>query len=82
MEFFKTNASLGHNQYAILLRISQSEYLVIDRINISSDYYPLGELEIFETSEHFYLEPIQYDINKSPLNDKFLFKSFIKTLDI
>jgi hypothetical protein len=80
MTIYSTNAALGYNQSAILIRLNKSNngfnYLCIDTHNITdSDIYQPGK--IVKDLESAYVSPIDYDIKSSPIYDTFLFQEFL-----
>lgn len=80
VKVYVTNAGLGYNQYAYLIRLDKSKngynYLVIERKNMSGvDRYQLGEVE--EDLEDFYVEEVEYNMEDSELHNTFLFEEFL-----
>jgi hypothetical protein len=81
MKIYETNAALGYNQLAYLIRLDKSKfgynYLCIATKNVHDDdnYYPgkvIEDLEYFSN-----LEISDYDIKESPLYNDFLFDYFL-----
>jgi hypothetical protein len=69
MKIYKTNSALGYQQFAYLLKISDTEYLCIDLKNVGSSLsYEVGE--IVEDIEEYEIEEVVYDIKTSPLYNK------------
>jgi hypothetical protein len=81
IQVYCTNAALGHQQYAYLVRLDPSDngydYLCVKTLNIPSydETYVLGE--VVKDLEDFYVEEIDWDIKKSPLINNFLFQYFL-----
>lgn len=89
MTIYQTNAALGHQEYAYLIKLEQkkdkADYLVI-ATNLStsefdhslySDPYVAGE--VVQDLEDYYVEESTYDVTSSPLYGTFLFMYFLKT---
>jgi hypothetical protein len=73
-----TDAGLGYNEWAYLIRLDKVEngysYLVIDS-NVED--YQIGSVVDLED---FYVEKLtMYDLKKSPLWNTFLFQHFLKS---
>lgn len=83
MELFQTNAALGYGEYAYLLKVSETQFLVIDNnLDCSYENYRIGSIEIFNIEDQLvYLEETDYELLTSPLNGTFLFDTLIKSLD-
>jgi hypothetical protein len=66
--FYKTNAGLGYQEYAIFFKLNEKDFICIE-LNVNqdnnSDPYILGEItNDFSKDE---IDKIDYDINNSPL---------------
>jgi uncharacterized protein YaiL (DUF2058 family) len=78
MKVYQTNASLGYNQLAYLIRLDSENYLCIDTENVSDGTYEIGEK--VSQLDDFYLEETNYKIEQSPIYNSFLFQEFIKKI--
>lgn len=81
---YKTNASLGHNEFAYLLRLNESvngnDYLCIHTVNtMNDDTYKPGE-KVHDLPSYL-VETCDFDITKAAIYDKFLFQHFLDTFD-
>jgi len=84
MEIFQTNAALGYNQLAYLIRLDKSEngynYLCIDTKNVKDDdFYEIGQTV---SLGDYCIEKTDYKLTDSPLNNSFLFNLFLNTLKV
>jgi hypothetical protein len=84
MQIYQTNAGLGYQKYAVLVRLDKStkgyNYLCIDTFGfhpIDDDEYQYG-LVVNDLEDYYVDECIDYDISRSPLYGTFLFDFFIK----
>lgn len=80
IQVYCTDGGLGYKQYAYLIRLDKSnngyDYLCVETININNnDSYILGE--IVEDLEDIYIEEINWNIEKSPLINDYLFQFFL-----
>ena len=80
MKTYMTDGGLGHNQYAVLVRLDKSEkgynYLVIDDTNVLNEYeYVIGTV-VYDL-EGIYVSESSYKLTDSPLHGTFLFDYFI-----
>ena len=78
MQVYVTNAALGYNYYAFLIRLDKSEngynYLCIDTDGFdSSDTYIIGEC--VKDLEDIYVSMSSYDANESSLKGSFQFEN-------
>jgi hypothetical protein len=74
--FYKTNAALGHREWAYFLKLNPTDYLCIfkdytdDKDTLLGGHYTVGEIESgFESYE---IESTNFDINKSEMNKDLL----------
>jgi hypothetical protein len=69
MQIFQTNAALGYQQLAFLIKLRESEngsdYLCIGVQNVHNDSYIVGN-EVLDL-EDFYVEPSTFTLEESPL---------------
>jgi hypothetical protein len=83
IKVFQTNAALGYNQLAFLVRLNKSEngydYLCIGVQNVKGDSYCTGE--VTKDLEDYYVEESTYEINDSPLNGSYLFDFWISNFN-
>ena len=83
LKVYYTNAALGYNQFAYLIKVEQkkdmADYLVIGRENIPYDMYRLGSVE--KDLENIYVTECEFDLNESPLAGTFLFDYFLKNVN-
>ena len=79
MNIYKTNSALGYNQYAILIKVNENEYLVIDTIGICDCYssYKIGSCVTFEFEQEVEIDS-NYKLENSSLYNSFLFNHFLK----
>ena len=79
MKVYVTDAALGHNQYAYLVRLKKSEngydYLCIESNN---DTYHVSE-PVKDLEDMYVSELTEYDIKKCPLySENVLFQAFVE----
>lgn len=84
MKIYKTNAALGHRQYAYLIKVDKDKYLCIGTNTDWQDSYSPGEVNDIED---FYIEDCfdgEYDIKESPLyhTSKYLFNFFLENFKL
>lgn len=80
MVIYETNAGLGYNQFAFLIRLDKTKngynYLCIGTQWIDDYSYIVGN--IVNDLEDVYITTSYYKIEESPLYNTFLFDFFIK----
>ena len=80
MEIFQTNATLGHQQLAFIVRLDKTknghDYLIIGEQYLTGEY---GLGEVIKDLEDLYVEESSFTIEESPLHGTFLFDSFVKS---
>ena len=76
MKVYQTNAALGYNQLAFLIKLKQEDkFLCIGtQLPRDTDSYVIGEVVELE---NFYIQESSYKIEESPLYGTFLFDHFI-----
>lgn len=81
MKIYVTNAALGYNQLAFLIRLDKTKfgynYLCVDTYNINdSNVYQVGK--VVDDLEDYYVEVSNYNLTDSPLHNTFLFNFFVE----
>jgi hypothetical protein len=81
MKVYETNAALGYNQLAYLIRLDKTpngyNYLCIGRRGIDDgEKYAIGSVE--KDLEDYYVETSKFDMSESPLFGSFLFDFFVE----
>ena len=84
MKIYETNAALGYNQTAYLIRLDKTSefntynYLCVGTHNIDEDdnIYKIGT--VVKDLEDYYVETSKFDESESPLFGSFLFDFFLK----
>jgi hypothetical protein len=71
MKVYQTNAALGYNQLAFLIRLDKSTN------GYNNKMYEVGK--VVEDLKDYYLEDTTYKVEDSPLNGTYLFEFFKST---
>lgn len=83
IKVFQTNAALGYNQLAFLVRLDKSEngydYLCIGVQNVKDDSYCVGK--VVKDLEDYYVEESEFEINDSSLSGSYLFDYWISNFN-
>ena len=83
MKVYQTNAALGYNQLAFLIRLDKStngyNYLCIGTQTNGHYFNKMYEVgKVVEDLKDYYLEDTTYKVEDSPLNGTYLFEFFTK----
>jgi hypothetical protein len=80
LKIYETNAGLGCNQLAYLLKVSEGAYLCIGISgNVPTVNFEVGTMEY--DLEDYYLASTTFTISKSPLHPSFMFDYVLKALN-
>ena len=79
MKIYQTNAALGYNQLAYLIKLDKTtngyNYLCIGTNNVNDDSYEAGK--VVEDLEDYLIQESNFQLNNSPLYGTYLFNYFI-----